>query len=139
MATLTTTTAAPDPNDDDDDEDRDLRRRIMAMEARLQSLHAFVKSMYPHLYHPIGGPADGLLYVGLASGNTTADGTISAAPSYTYTVTDASGATLGTTVSPAIRLYQKGRFEPATKGIAYYHSGSLVLLLALEKRRQGAC
>lgn len=108
--------------------------RIAALEARLTKLSQKVEQMYPHLWHQSAAEKAGLFYVGL-SGTPSSGGDATSAPTITYTVTNSDGATIGTSLSPAVRPAGFGYFDAATKGIAY-HSGAdaatVTLLIAFE-------
>lgn len=62
-----------------------------------------------------------------------ANGSKTAAPSYTYTAVDSDGVTMGTGLSPAVRLINKGTVTAATKGLMYQSGGSVTLVLACEE------
>lgn len=72
-----------------------------------------------------------LFYVALTQ-TAGSNGNKTAAPSYTYTAVDADGVTMGTGLSPAVRLHDKGTVTAATKGLMYQSGGTVTLVLALE-------
>lgn len=83
-------------------------------------------------------PVDGELFYVALTQTGGADGNKTTAATWTYTVTAPNGETLGTVMGPAIGR-PNGSVTAATKGVAYYDAGTLVLLQAFERPATGGC